>query len=86
MISDCFQRFEQGENIELCGISFSQQGILLNKKFPAASWNDFDIRTYQGRYSFYSKTQPENSRLVEYAAHWNVDVAYHVLKAIIQKN
>ena len=87
-ISDIIQTFinlfTSTVDFELLGITFTQKGIILNKKNQVIPWDDLGTKNYSRYYAIFSKTNPNNYKALYYLEDWNTTVLYSVSRYILK--
>lgn len=68
----------------LLGVTFTQEGIMLDKKREIISWQDLGTKNYWHYYSMFSISNPHKYRTFQYLTDWNTAVLYSVSRDILQ--
>lgn len=76
--------FMSKNDFDLLGITFTQQGILLEKKTQSIPWSDLGTKNYSRYYALFSKTNTNNYKVFYYLEDWNTSVLYSVSRYILK--
>lgn len=81
----CLEKFEDGQSFKILGITFSPEGILLDKKRAMISWQEVGTRSYSTYYAVYSKQNPAEHKTFKYLEDWNTGILYSVSREILKR-
>jgi hypothetical protein len=85
-ISQSFiQKFKKGIDFNLLGVTFMQEGILLDKKYKIITWQDLGTKNYLSYYSLFSKEDSNKYKAFYYLSDWNTIVLYSVSRHILKE-
>lgn len=76
-------QFFEKNDFQIAGISFTQEGILLDSKSDIITWEDVGTKSYSTYYAIFSKSNPTRYKAVEYLHDWNTGVLYSVSRHIL---
>jgi hypothetical protein len=77
------EKFEEGNEFQLPGITYSSVGVKLNNK-DLISWEDVGTRAYYSYYAIFSKSKPTIYRAFEFRNEWNAGIVYSVTEKILK--
>jgi hypothetical protein len=83
MIMNYLQQFSDSNDFQLPGISFRQDGVLINKN-NLITWEDLGTKSYSTYYAVFSKSDPTIYRAFEYLNDWNTAILYSVSREILK--
>lgn len=84
IIQSFINLFKSKIDFDLLGITFTQQGIILEKKTQYIPWNDLGTKNYSRYYALFSKTNTNNYKVFYYLEDWNTSVLYSVSRYILK--
>jgi hypothetical protein len=84
IISTFIHRIEGGEQIEIAGILFTNDGVFLEPKQNIVLWHDLNAISTTYYYSLASKQKPEYFTYYKYFTDWNVSIVYGVSQGILK--
>ena len=76
--------FENQVDFDILGITFTQEGILLDKKSQIIPWEDLGTKNYSRYYAIFSKENRNNYKALYYLEDWNTAVLYSVSRYILK--
>ena len=76
--------FKSKIDFDLLGITFTQEGIILEKKTRVIPWYDLGTKNYSRYYTIFSKGNPNNYKAFYYIEDWNTAVLYSVSRYILK--
>ena len=78
------KKFAVKENFTILGITFTQEGLILDKKWALIPWLDVSTKNYSTYYAVFSMTEPDKYKAFKYANDWDTTVLYGVSRAILR--
>lgn len=84
-ISGCINSIENGEELELAGVIFRNEGIYLDsrKKNNLITWEDLHTRAYSYYYTMASFKDPAYYRAFTYLTDWNAGMIYAISRQLL---
>jgi len=79
-----FNKFVQKEEFEILGVNFTQDGLILDKKWEMLPWLDVSTKNYSTYYAIFSMTEPTKNKTFKYIADWNTSVLYSASRGILK--
>ena len=76
--------FENQVDFVILGITFTQEGIILDKKSQIIPWKDLGTKNYARYYAIFSKENRNNYRALYYLEDWNTSILYSVSRYILK--
>lgn len=76
--------FKNKIDFDLLGITFTQEGIIPDKKTQVITWDDLGTKNYSRYYTIFSKENPNNYKAFYYLDDWNTAVLYSVSRYILK--
>jgi len=84
IIHNYLAKLSNGNDIEIAGVKFIQEGVILNSKASMIPWEDIGTKSYNSYYTIFRKSNPMNYKAFEYISEWNATVLYSVLETILK--
>jgi hypothetical protein len=79
------KKFAEKVEFELLGIIFTQDGLLLDKKWDLLPWLDVSTKNYSSYFAVFSMTMPEKYKTFKYLTDWNTNVLHMVSRSILKQ-
>lgn len=78
------EKFNNGSDFNILGVTFTQEGLLLDKKPEIIPWSAIGTKNYRTYYSLFSNTDSKKYRIFQYLTDWNTIVLYTVSRSILK--
>jgi len=76
--------FNNKIDFDILGVTFTQEGVILNKNTATILWMNLGTQNYWTYYALFSKSDPHHNRAFYYLTDWNTivlrTVSRHILK------
>ena len=76
--------FKSKIDFDLLGITFTQEGIMFDKKNDLIPWEELGTKNYSRYYAIFSKTNHNNYKAFYYLEDWNTVILYSVSRYILK--
>jgi hypothetical protein len=80
-----YTKFNNKITFSILGVTFTQQGILIEKNVDLIDWQDLGVKNYWSYYSLFSKTNPDKHKIFKYLTDWNTIVVEKLSKHILRE-
>jgi hypothetical protein len=82
---DYYRQFQDGQPVELLGVSLNSQGVLFDEKAGRISWDFLGTKRYWHYYTLYSEELPDNYRAFVFLDDWNAGVLRGLIELILKE-
>ncbi|MGG9963854.1 hypothetical protein [Ferruginibacter sp. SUN106] len=84
IVGDFVKSFNDKIDFDILGVTFTQEGVILNKNTATIEWLNLGTKNYWTYYSLFSKSDAHHNRSFYYLTDWNTiilqTVSRHILK------
>jgi hypothetical protein len=78
------EKFQSKGNVEVLGVLFNNDGIILDRKSKLIPWLEVGTKNYTRYFAIYSITNPDQYKAFEYLNDWNTSILYSVSRSILK--